>query len=118
MKYIALDIETTGLSPEDHQVLEIALVLNDLNNQKPLDSLPYTKLLVKPESGEIWGEPQALVMNTSLIEALARGKGISEDEIAQCIGTWLSSLTNRELPWAGKQIGTFDFFAIFTNGKS
>jgi len=40
MKYISIDIETTGLDPEKHQILEFAAVYDDLENPKPVGELP------------------------------------------------------------------------------
>ncbi len=33
MKYLSIDIETTGLDPEKHQILEFALFMMILNSQ-------------------------------------------------------------------------------------
>lgn len=40
MKYISIDIETTGLDPSRHQILQIACVLEDTKNSMPLRDLP------------------------------------------------------------------------------
>ena len=40
MKYIAIDIETTGLDPEKHQILEFAAVYDNLDNPVAIDLLP------------------------------------------------------------------------------
>ena len=40
MKYFSLDIETTGLDKENHQVLEIGGVIDDLETPLPLSQLP------------------------------------------------------------------------------
>lgn len=36
MKYVSIDIETTGLNPEVHQVIELAAVLEDTENLRPI----------------------------------------------------------------------------------
>lgn len=40
MKYVSIDIETTGLDPNTHDILEIAAVLDDLKNPWPIKDLP------------------------------------------------------------------------------
>ena len=40
MKYISIDIETTGLDPEKHQILEFAAAYDDLENPVPIEQLP------------------------------------------------------------------------------
>lgn len=40
MKYVSIDIETTGLKPEVHDIVELGAVLDDLSAQAPLESLP------------------------------------------------------------------------------
>jgi oligoribonuclease len=40
MKYISVDIETTGLRPDTHDVVEVGAVIDDFSNPKPLDELP------------------------------------------------------------------------------
>ena len=40
MKYVSIDIETTGLDPEVHDVVEVGAVIDDFTNPKPLDELP------------------------------------------------------------------------------
>lgn len=39
MKYISIDIETTGLDPEKHQILEFAAVYDDLKNPRPINQM-------------------------------------------------------------------------------
>ena len=40
MKYISIDIETTGLDPENCQILSIGAVIEDTLNQLPFEELP------------------------------------------------------------------------------
>jgi len=47
MKYISLDIETTGLNKDRHQIIQIAAVVDDLSRFAPLDSLPKFSAFVK-----------------------------------------------------------------------
>ena len=65
MKYISVDLETTGLSPRTDQVLQIAMVLEDTEENAPVEELPYINLYVTHERLE--GHPTALLMNAGLL---------------------------------------------------
>ena len=45
MKYLSLDIETTGLDPNIHQIIEIGAVLE--YSHLPVDELPSFRILIK-----------------------------------------------------------------------
>lgn len=68
MKYISVDIETTGLDPENCQILSIAAVIEDTQNIKPLNELPYIHLGILREN--ISGSVFAINMNGDLIKTL------------------------------------------------
>lgn len=68
MKYVALDIETTGLDPDCCAVLSIAMVVDDASETE-IDHLPYFDAVIRHEG--FWGEPHALAMNAHLIMAMA-----------------------------------------------
>src|SRR5579859_714363 len=40
MKYISIDIETTGLNPALHQILEIGAIIEDTEKQLPRNECP------------------------------------------------------------------------------
>ena len=69
MKYVSIDIETTGLNPETCQILELAAVVDDLRTQKPLDQLPKFQTLVRHPFYQ--GEPYALAMHPAIFKKLA-----------------------------------------------
>lgn len=68
MKYIAIDLETTGLDPENCQVLSIGAVIEDTNDIKPLDELPTFHGIIKRRN--ISGETYAINMNRDLIQTM------------------------------------------------
>jgi hypothetical protein len=70
MKYISIDTETTGLDPEDCQILTIGAVIEDTNNIKPLDQLPKFHGVILAR--QLSGHPYALNMNKDLIELIVR----------------------------------------------
>lgn len=70
MKYISIDLETSGLNPEQDQILEFGAVLEDTNNVKPIDELPYYQCYVFNTENRISGHPAALEMNAGIISKL------------------------------------------------
>jgi oligoribonuclease len=70
MKYISIDIETTGLDPETCQILSIGAVIEDTLNQLPFEDLPKFHGVIKREN--VSGSLFALNMNRDLIEAIVQ----------------------------------------------
>ncbi len=69
MRYVSLDLETSGSDPVRHQVLELAAVVEDTKRPRPLEELPaFRRLLTHAEIG---GTPGALVLNARLLAELA-----------------------------------------------
>lgn len=71
MRYVSIDIETTGLNPETCQIIEFAAVADDLRVQSPLQSLPTFQTYV--HHPVYTGEPYALGMHQKIFQKLARG---------------------------------------------
>lgn len=69
MRYISIDIETTGLNPETCQIIEFAAVADDLRIKAPLDSLPRFQTYV--HHPVYTGEPYALGMHQKIFQKLA-----------------------------------------------
>jgi len=69
MKYISIDIETTGLDPLKHNIIEFGAVLDDLKNPKPLDQLPKFHAYIL--RNEYCGEPYALSMHPTIFRRIA-----------------------------------------------
>lgn len=72
MKYLAIDIETTSLKPEDDQILSFAAVLEDTENIKPVKDLPSFYCMFKYD--KIRGENYALSMHPKLLREIATSK--------------------------------------------
>jgi DNA polymerase III epsilon subunit-like protein len=68
MKYISIDIETTGLDSEFNQILSIGAVIEDTLNQLPFEDLPKFHAVIKRES--VYGSIFALNLNKDLIQAM------------------------------------------------
>jgi DNA polymerase III alpha subunit (gram-positive type) len=66
MKYVSIDIETTGLDPARHQVLTIGAVVEDTKKVMPLDRLPsFHAMIIR---SEVTGQITALNMNKDIIQ--------------------------------------------------
>jgi len=69
MKYVALDLETTGLDPKEDQILQISMVVEDTNNIKPLLELPHWTAYIQHERYS--GNSYALAMNYWILDILS-----------------------------------------------
>ncbi len=65
MKYVSIDIETTGIDNENTQTLSIGLVVEDTVDIKPIEELPKLEIAIIRE--RIEGEIFAINMNRQLI---------------------------------------------------
>ena len=70
MKFISIDIETTGLDPETCQILSIGAVIEDTLNQLPFEDLPTFHGVIKREN--VSGSLVALNMNRDLMETIVQ----------------------------------------------
>ena len=78
MKYISIDIETTGLDPESCQILSIGAVIEDTLNQLPFEELPTFHGVIKREN--VSGSLFALNMNRDLIETIVQYSGAQDQD--------------------------------------
>ena len=68
MKYISIDIETTGLNPLTCNTLSIGAIIEDTNNPVAYEKLPKFHVGILHE--ELQGSPFAINMNRELIQTL------------------------------------------------
>jgi len=47
MKYLSIDLETSGLDYRFHRVLQFACILEDTDNPQPVEELPYLDMFIK-----------------------------------------------------------------------
>lgn len=125
MRYVAIDIETTGLSPTLDQVLHVAMVAEDTERVEawPVSDLPFFEALIYHD--RIAGDPFALAMNYELIEAFAhlnpveavvelRGRSVPVysdlDNVLDEAKIWLVNTHDHDGPYvaAGKNAAGFD----------
>ena len=81
MRYIALDLETTGLNPKTDQILSVGMVIENTNNQEPLDQLPKLHLYVIRD--RISGSVAAIAMNKFIIDSidLYNNIGVAREDV-------------------------------------
>jgi oligoribonuclease len=96
MRYISIDLETTGLDPSTCQIIEFGAVLEDTNNVLPIDELPTFHAYVKPKNGHLSGNIFALNMNGGIIEKLKNEHTLKDqynfvdiDNLAEDFMFWL-----------------------------
>ena len=75
MKYISIDIETSGLG-EDCQVLEIGAIVEDTSIPYKYKDIPKFEAII--EHQKIVGEPYAINMNARIFKILAENQDIKD----------------------------------------
>lgn len=109
MKYLSVDLETTGLNWRKCQILEIGMVWDDL--EQPLSQTPRT-LHIYVKRDEIKGEPYALAMNAHIIKIIAEGKhsDLSDINQTQCriMNHIMQCVGSDRVVCAGKNFAGFD----------
>ena len=106
--YVALDLETTGLDSDRHQVLEFGAVFNDFT--KPVRKCDIYREAVDP-GGDIVGNAFALQMNAKLLREIATTACPILEDVLIGFSTWLRAHgIGRDLKatLVGKNIGSFD----------
>jgi hypothetical protein len=87
MKYLSIDIETTGLDPKTCQILQIGIIVEDTENPLPFEKIPKLNLVIRHPI--LFGSIKALSMNSSLIQAIDDYNDFDEEQ-----RVWLSSMMN------------------------
>jgi DNA polymerase III epsilon subunit-like protein len=127
MRYLSVDLETTGLNKEKCQVLEIAVVYDDTEHVQDITACPYFHCYIQHPM-YCW-EPTAYKMNQKLFEEILNAKtkimdtldlhqinfykqwfGVLDSEsVGYAVSRWLKAI-NYEAPYivAGKNYGSFD----------
>jgi len=122
MKYVSIDLETTGLDPENNNIIEFGAVLDDLKEQKPLEELPRFHAYICMD--EYKGQPYALSMHPTIFRRIATKEEGYNYLYPNTLGkAFLSFLVNNgytleiknekevqrtTINVAGKNFGTFD----------
>jgi hypothetical protein len=120
MRYVSIDLETTGLDPDKCQIIELAAVIDDLVT--PFEELPKFRYLVKEPTYR--GEPYAFSMHAVLFREIATtidpscheyGSEVTkvaraENLLTTTLADWLNSheVTSNLFLAAGKNFTGFD----------
>lgn len=116
MKYISIDIETTGLSPDNCDIVEFGAIFEDTEKQKDISQLPMFHTYILPDRNkqhQYWGEPYALSMHSTIFKRIAtQEKGylyMTAGEMVANFTKWVDKLVGKErITFAGKNVGSFD----------
>lgn len=129
VKYISVDLETTGLDPDRHQILEIGAIFDDTEDRTtPEKDLPRLRIVILPSiagNGDITGSPEALIMNAGLIREIAEVRAdpskkrpgtiyCQPERVSETMALWLRELGFGKYPGfdgitaAGKNFAGFD----------
>lgn len=115
MQYLSIDIETTGINPDNCQVLEFAAVFDNWDDLQPASTLPTFQRYVRHDL--VRGEPYAIWMNAKYFEKRAKlGKEEAFDNWTIPINlltefyAWLQEVgyTGKKILVAGKNYKSFD----------
>lgn len=121
MKYISIDIETTGLDPEKHDIIEFGAILEDTKLQLPFETIPKFNTLLVTKTGNFTGNPYALSMHSELFKELAKKidkrtmNVMSIDSLRKNFTDWIiekvynnTTLIISKISIAGKNFSGFD----------
>lgn len=120
MEYLSIDIETTGLSVEHDDILEVGVVFDDLKT--PVAELKTLRVLCPQEfycmTPYIWRMHEKLLKELEELSVEDEGVHVIEDGLMYCqqeyifsaIGSWLVEQELWRDCWtvAGKNFGAFD----------
>ena len=99
MKYISIDLETTGLKPESHQILTFSGILEDTSKVLPFEEIPKFNIYILRD--DITGSPFAINMNSEMI---------AHREYVDQLHTAESKINNQLIKYAeqffGKELST------------
>lgn len=99
--YISLDVESTGLEPQNgHELLSLGMVFDDGRADTQVEDMPKIHIGIKPER-DLIGSPYALAMNSKLIgvlsgydkEPIEGMKILNNKEALQAVATFIQNAT-------------------------
>lgn len=117
MKYISIDLETTGLDPKECQIIEFGAVLEDTSTLAKIEHLDYCHYYLRYD--RLSGSPFALNMNAEIIRRIASLDSqyplIRPSELGVRFHNWLLNLSlpvldngKISINAAGKNFAGFD----------
>lgn len=113
MKYVSLDIETTGLDAQLDQILEVGAIIEDTNNPKAREDCPQFHVYVDNE--RLSGNTFALSMNANILKKILELKKAKDTVNLVNTGGVISGLVSflkqngiEKATFAGKNFAAFD----------
>jgi oligoribonuclease len=73
MRYVSIDLETTGTRPDRHQIIEFGAVIENTHKATELHNLPRFKRMVK--HAEYTGQAFAFNLNARIFQELVKPSG-------------------------------------------
>lgn len=109
LRYVSIDLETTGLKPDEDQILQIAAVVDGGGLEgTPIEQLPTFNRVI--HRTRVYGHPVAMAMNAALLKkCAAEPAGNVERGVFIDFEGWLQQyLDAKKIVGAGKNFGSFD----------
>jgi DNA polymerase III epsilon subunit-like protein len=111
MIYCSIDIETTGLDPENCDIIEFAAILDDLSQYKPIENLPKFHAYFMKDTYQ--GEPYALSMHSKIFQKISQKNGnvMKIEELPYAFKNFLTKNginEDNKINIAGKNAAMFD----------
>lgn len=118
MKFVSIDLETTGLDPKTCEIVEFGAVLDEVGNQTPVEQLPrFHAYIDRPLFS---GEPYALSMHPTIFRRIATKEDgfryVAPDKLGTQFAEFLiqhgyraDSNYRYHIICAGKNFASFDY---------
>ena len=111
LPYISLDLETTGLSEDYCQILEVGAVFDFID--RPLADCPTFHTYVRHKT--VMGDPFALAMNANILKRIAHQPKEYNfcciDDVMVLLAGWINQhwpMKEKKVTFAGKNFASFD----------
>lgn len=115
MRVVSIDIETTGLDPTIHRVLEVGACVFDTNGGTPPEAWPrFNALLIYPDQEKMPISPYCAKLHTQngLWDRYANPQEVNRCQVNEFFDRFDVWLTRNSVPRpvtvAGKNFGSFD----------
>lgn len=121
MKYVSIDVETTGIDPSIHQIVEIGAVIEDTTKNVPVEQLPTFHCYVTHEQYVVSEYVLGMHSDSGIWQKLRRRPNgyqfVQAQHVAEHFADWLFEhyFEDKDNPrWplninaAGKNFGSFD----------
>jgi oligoribonuclease len=110
MKYFAIDIETTGLDPEKHQIIQVAMIYGDTEKIEVINKMPYMVCRVQHEQYCFADSPAWVMKNFGMIMSDGYGSVIHARELMHVVEQFIIKYAGREgkITLAGKNLYALD----------